>query len=127
MGRRRREKLSTTHNEASDWNYRTTEQRQIQIKAKNDRVRKVSVIDMASNLPFPVEPVADFPLESLEPEKGYFATLKIYTSKNLQKVDAGMIEFFEALDVNQTAEDFIKAYWLYPTLIRFELVEAEPL
>jgi len=29
--------------------------------------------------------------------------------------------------VDQSMEDFIKAYWLYPKLIRFELAEAEPL
>ncbi|KKS76057.1 MAG: hypothetical protein UV46_C0009G0017 [Candidatus Gottesmanbacteria bacterium GW2011_GWC2_42_8] len=32
-----RKKLSATHNKASDWNYRITEQRQILVKAKNDR------------------------------------------------------------------------------------------
>ena len=33
--------------------------------------------------------------------------------------------FFDALDVDQAAEDFIKAYWVYPIKIRFELVEVE--
>jgi hypothetical protein len=42
-------------------------------------------------------------------------------------VATDFVEFFEVLDVDQTAEDFIKAYWLYPSYIRFELVEAEPL
>ena len=95
------------------------------VKAKNDRVRKVSVIDLSTNLPFPVEASEDFALESLELEKGYFATLKVYTLKNIGKVDESAVEFFEALDVNQKIEDFIKAYWLYPTLIKFELAEAE--
>ena len=122
-----RKKLSATHNKASDWNYRITEQRQILIKAKNDRIRKVSVIDLSTNLPFPLEAAEDFSLESLELEKGYFATLKVYTLKNIGKVEQTAVEFFEALDVDQGFEDFIKAYWLYPNLIRFELVEVEPL
>ena len=119
--------MSATHDIEKKWNYRITEQRQIRVKTRNERVRKVSVIDLSTNLPFPIEFAPDFPMDSLELEKGYSATLKIFTSKNVANVDAGMIEFFEVLDVNQTAEDFIKAYWLYPTLIRFELVEAEPL
>ena len=119
--------MSAAHNKETKWNYRITEQRQIQVKAKSNNVRKVSVIDISTNLPFPIEPAENIPLSSLELEKGYFATLKIYTSKNVANVDKNMIEFFEAVDVNQTAEDFIKAYWLYPTLIRFELVEVEPL
>jgi len=119
--------LSATHNKESNWNYRITEQRQILVKAKNDRVRRVSVIDISTNLPVPLEATDDFSMESLELEKGYFATLKIYTLKNIGKVEQNAVEFFEALDVNQSAEDFIKAYWLYPDKIRFELVEAEPL
>ena len=119
--------MSATQNKASDWNYRITEQRQIIVKAKNDRVRKVSVIDLSTNLPFPLETAEEFSLESLELEKGYFATLKVYTLKNIGKVEQSAVEFFEALDVDQSVEDFIKAYWLYPNLIRFELVEAEPL
>ncbi len=120
-------KLSATQNKQNDWNYRITEQRQIIVKAKNERGRKVSVIDLSTNLPFPLEAAEIFSLESLELEKGYFATLKVYTSKNIGKVEQSAVEFFETLDVDQTVEDFIKAYWLYPNLIRFELVEAEPL
>jgi hypothetical protein len=115
------------HDKETEWNFRITEQRRILIKAKNDSVRKVSVIDLSTNLPFPLEAAEDFSLESLELEKGYFATLKVYTLKNIGKVDQDAVEFFEALDVDQSVEDFIKAYWLYPSLIRFELVEAEPL
>ena len=119
--------MSATHDKENDWNYRITEQRQIMVKAKNERVRKVSVIDLSTNLPFPLEAAEDFSLESLELEKGYFATLKVYTLKSIGKVEESAVEFFEALDVDQSVEDFIKAYWLYPSLIRFELVEAEPL
>ncbi len=119
--------MSATHDKSSDWNYRITEQRQVLVKAKNDRVHEVSVIDLSTNLPFPLEAAEDFSLDSLELQKGYFATMKIYTLKNVGNVDESMVEFFEALDVNQRFDDFIKAYWLYPTLIKFELVEAEPL
>jgi len=119
--------LSATHNKENEWNYRITEQRQILVKAKNNRIHRVSTIDLATNLPFPLETTEDFQMESLELEKGYFATLKVYTLKNIGKVEGSAVEFFEALDVDQSVEDFIKAYWLYPTLIRFELVEAEPL
>jgi hypothetical protein len=29
--------------------------------------------------------------------------------------------------VDQAAEDFIKAYWIYPDRVKLELVEVEPL
>ena len=119
--------MSAMHDKETEWNFRITGQRQILVKAKTERVRKVSVIDISTNLPFPLETAEDFSMESLELEKSYFATLKIYTLKNIGKVEQNAVEFFEALDVDQSVEDFIKAYWLYPTLIRFELVEAEPL
>jgi hypothetical protein len=45
----------------------------------------------------------------------------------VEGVPADFVDFFEVLDVDQKTEDFIKAYWLYPSYIRFELVEAEPL
>jgi len=118
--------MSATHYNESDWNYRKTEQRQIKIKTKNDTIRKISAIDLATNLPYPLE-TKDFLMDSLEVEKGYFATIKIYTSKHVGQVEQSAVEFFEALDVNQNVEDFIKAYWLYPNKIKFELVEAEPL
>jgi len=97
------------------------------VKAKNDAVRKVSVIDILTNLPFPLEAPTDFSMESLEVEKGYFATFKVYTLKKVEGVSGDFVEFFEVVDVDQSVEGFIKAYWLYPNYIRFELVEAEPL
>ncbi|HEX9261823.1 MAG TPA: hypothetical protein VF893_04775 [Candidatus Bathyarchaeia archaeon] len=118
--------MSATHYEESDWNYRITEQRQIRIEAKDDIIRKISAIDLATNLPFSLE-TKDFPTDSLEVGKGYFATIKVYTLKYAGKVEQSAMEFFEALDVNQSAEDFIKAFWLYPYKIKFELVEAESL
>ena len=53
------------------------------------------------------------------------ANLKVYTAKNVASVDKDFINFFEALDVDQSTEDFIKAYWIYPNKIRFELAEME--
>ena len=58
-------------------------------------------------------------------EKEYLAQLKVYTSKNLEGIDKEFINFFDALDVDQALEDFIKAYWIYPSKIRFELVDVE--
>lgn len=37
------------------------------------------------------------------------------------------MEFFEVLDVDQNFEDFVKAYWMYPNYIAFELTEIEPM
>ena len=55
----------------------------------------------------------------------YLADLKVYTSKNVGEVDGDFVDFFEALDIDQNIEDFIKAYWIYPSKIRFELMEIE--
>jgi len=117
--------LSTSANLQKDWNYRIEAIRQVVVKAKNDEVRKVSVVDVLTNAPFPLEAPADFPLESLEMQKSYYATFRVYTFKNVKDVASDFIEFFSAVDIDQGVEDFIKAYWLYPNYIRFELVEVE--
>jgi CHASE1-domain containing sensor protein len=57
--------------------------------------------------------------------KEYIANLRVYTSKNVEDVDNEFTDFFEALDIDQGIEDFIKAYWVYPSKIRFELEEVE--
>ena len=67
----------------------------------------------------------DFPIDTLEVEKGYFATFKVYTLKNVKGIFSDLVEFFTVVDVDQTVEDFIKAYWLYPSYIKFELVKSE--
>ncbi len=97
------------------------------MKAKNDQVRKVSVVDILTNAPFPLEAPEEFPMDSLVVEKTYYATFKVYTLKNVKDVASDFVEFFTAADVDQRVEDFIKAYWLYPNYTRFELVEAESL
>jgi hypothetical protein len=119
--------LSASLDEQSDWNYRSLDSRRIVVKGKSDDVRKVSVIDVLTSLPFPLEVPTDFEMQRMENEKGYFATFKIYTLKKAEGVPTDFVEFFQVLDVDQKTEDFIKAYWLYPSYIRFELVEAEPL
>ncbi len=63
----------------------------------------------------------------MEVEKAYLAALKVYTARNVADVAPEYIEFFKVLDVDQIAEDFVKAYWVYPKYIKFELVEVEPL
>ena len=64
-------------------------------------------------------------MENLIPEKECLAQLKVYTSKNLEGIDEEFINFFDALDVDQALEDFIKAYWIYPSKIRFDLADLE--
>jgi hypothetical protein len=119
--------VSASLDKNSDWNYRSIDSRPVTVKGKNGDIRKVSVIDVLTGLPFPLETPTDFDMRSLDIEKGYFATFKIYTLKKVEGVPADFVEFFEVLDVGQKTEDFIKAYWLYPTYISFELVETEPL
>lgn len=121
------EKLSASPELRSEWNYRIVASRQIIVKGKNSQVRKISAIDVLTKTPFPLESPRDFPLEKLETEKSYFVTFKVYTLKNAKDIAADFVEFFEAVDVDQSIEDFIKAYWLYPDHIKFELAEAEPL
>ncbi|MBT0160126.1 hypothetical protein G4O51_09090 [Candidatus Bathyarchaeota archaeon A05DMB-2] len=111
----------------SAWNYRVIATRPILVKDKNDRLRKAVAIDLLSSLPFAFEFSNEISAEAVEVEKQFSATFKIYTSKNVQDVDSALIEFFEVLDVDQNFENFIRAYWIYPTLIIFELTRIEPL
>jgi hypothetical protein len=119
--------LSASFDLQSDWNFRITASREVVVKAKNDAVRKVSVIDVLTNAPLPLEASKDFPLETLVSQKAYYVTFKVYTAKITEGLSSDFVEFFQVLDVDQRVEDFIKAYWLYPNYIRFELAEAEPL
>ena len=111
----------------TDWVYRIFERRPVQIKAKNEQVRKIAAVDIATNLPFGLDVPADVPMEQVEVEKSYLAKLKVYTARNATNVAPEHVEFFQVLDVDQAAEDFIKAYWMYPKYIKFELAEVEPL
>ena len=116
---------SLNSTDATDWNYRVLDKRLVIIKTKNESVHKVAVLDVLTNLPFAVEVQDESLLDSLAVDNEYLANLKVYTSKNLQGVDKDFIDFFEAVDIDQSMEDFIKAYWIYPAKIRFEIVEAE--
>jgi hypothetical protein len=109
----------------SDWNFRILDKRLIVVKTKNESVHKVAVLDVLTNLTFALEVPDTISMQELIAEKEYLANLKVYTSKNLKSVDKDFINFFEALDVDQSIEDFIKAYWIYPSKIRFELVDVE--
>jgi len=109
----------------SDWNFRVFDKRLVVVKAKNERVRKAAVLDVLTNLPFAVEVPDMIFLPELIVGKEYLADLRVYASKNLEGVDEDFIDFFEDLDVDQSVEDFIKAYWIYPSKIRFELINLE--
>jgi hypothetical protein len=117
--------LSTSLNQEADWNYRKTDQRLIVIKTKNQTLRKAATLDSLTNLSFAINVPENISIEDLQPEKEYLAQLKVYTSKNLEGIDKEFVDFFESLDIDQAMEDFIKAYWIYPSKIRFELAELE--
>lgn len=88
----------------------------------------MAVLDALTNILFMVHVtpgVSAMPIEELEIGKEYIFNLRVETSKDLSGVKADAISFFEALDIDQTMEDFIKAYWLYPNKVRFQLTEAE--
>ncbi len=110
---------------AVDWNYRVSGQRLVIVKAKNVGARKVAVLDVLTDLPFAMEVQDEDLLEKLAAEKEVLVDLQVYTSADVQGVEADFISFFEALDVDQSIEDFIKAYWVYPAKIRFMLNHIE--
>jgi hypothetical protein len=95
------------------------------VKTKNENVRKMAVLDVLTNLPIALNVTPEIALENLHIEQEYLAHIKVYTSKDMQGVDKEFISFFETLDVDQSIDDFIKVYWIYPNKIRFELVEVE--
>jgi hypothetical protein len=117
--------LSAALNEENEWNFRVTDQRLIVVKTKNESVRQVAALDVLTNVPIALKVSPDVPLESLQLEKEYLAHLKVYTFKNLEGVDVDFLGFFEALDIDQNMEDVIRAYWVYPGKIRFDLESVE--
>jgi hypothetical protein len=117
--------LSASLNQDINWNYRKIEQRLIVIKTKNEKVRKAAALDVLTNLSITIDVPENNNIAELQPEKEYLAQLKVYTSKNLGGIDKEFVDFFDALDIDQAIEDFIKAYWIYPSKIRFELSELE--
>ena len=117
--------MSTSLNQEADWNYRKIDQRLIVIKTKNQNLRKAATLDVLTNLSFAINVPENISIEDLQPEKEYLAQLEVYTSKNLEGIDKEFADFFESLDIDQAMEDFIKAYWIYPSKIHFELAEIE--
>jgi hypothetical protein len=111
--------------EENAWNFRIAAQRLVVVKTKSAPVRKAAVLDVLTNLSFVLNVSENYDLDSLQTNKQYYANFKVYTSKDLEGVDSDFVNFFDALDVDQTPEDFIKAYWVYPAKIRFELQEVE--
>ena len=115
--------LSGSLDRQANWNYRKTEQRLVVIKTKNQKVRKAAALDSLTSLAFAIKIPENISMENLQVEKEYLAHLNVYTSGNLVGIDAEFVNFFDALDVDQKMEDFIKAYWVYPSKIRFELAD----
>ena len=112
-------------NQDINWNYRKIDQRLIVIKTKNEKVRKTAALDVLTNLFVTIDVPENINMAELQPEKEFLAQLKVYTSKNLDGIDKEFVEFFDTLDIDQAIEDFIKAYWIYPNKISFELTEIE--
>ena len=119
--------MSVSSENSNEWVYRIFDRRTISVKSKNEKARTIAAIDILSNLPFALKVSQSMPLEKVEVEESYFASLKVYTAQKVPGVSQEFVEFFTVLDVDQSIEDFLRAYLLYPKLIKFELVEAEPL
>ena len=117
--------MSASLDIGGEWNFRVFDKRLVVVKAKNDCVLKVAVLDALTNLPFAVKAPDMISMQQLSVGTEYLANLRVYTSKNLEDVDKDFTDFFENLDVHQSIEDFIKAYWIYPSKIRFELTDVE--
>jgi hypothetical protein len=111
--------------DVSDWNFRVYDKRLVVVKTKNESAGKVSFLDVLTNLSLTVGASNGVSLQVLTVGKEYLANLRVYTSKNVDGVKADFTDFFEAIDIDQGIEDFIRAYWIYPNKIRFELVSVE--
>jgi len=118
--------LSESLSKSTEWVYRIFDRRTISIRAKNDKVRKIAAVDLATSLSFAIDVPMEVSLESLEISKEYFASIKVYTAQNIETVPPDAVDFFKIVDVDQPIDEFIKAFWLYPKMIKFELVEVEP-
>lgn len=107
------------------WNFRILDKRLVTVKTKAVPVGKIAVLDVLTNIMFTVHVLDEVKIENLAANEKYLFTLKVYTTKDASDVKEDFISFFEALDIDQSMEDFIRAYWAYPAKIRFELVEVE--
>jgi hypothetical protein len=117
--------LSASIDVESDWNFRIFDKRLVVVKTKTESNHKVAVLDVLTNLMFTIQVPETIPLEQLTPNHEYLFNLRVLTSKLVDDVDKDFVGFFKALDIDQSIEDFIKAYWVYPTKVRFQLEEIE--
>lgn len=109
----------------TDWNFRVFAQRTVRTRAKNINTRKIVADDILTKTPLTLNVPKELSIEPIEVEKEYLATFNVYTLRSSEGIDEGYTEFFEVLDVDQTVEDFIKVYWIYPNHIKFVLTEIE--
>ncbi len=109
----------------NEWNFRIIEKRLVLVKSKNEATRIIVALDFHTNMVFTVEAAAAVDMEDITLDCEYLFTINVYTAKNLDDVEKNFIGFFEAVDVDQEMEDFIKANLIYPDKIHFELVEVE--
>jgi hypothetical protein len=117
--------LSATLNQEGEWNFRIIAKRLLVVKIKSESPNKLVVLDVISGLIFPLEAPPSVNLDKLEINHEYISNIQVYSSKNLNDIAADFMNFFETLDVEQTIDDFIKAYWVYPSKLRFVLTEIE--
>lgn len=117
--------MSASLDDEGEWNFRIFDKRLVVVKTKNVNVRKVAVLDVLTNFMFGVEVPDVISMEELIVDQEYMVNLRVYTSKKLEGIDEEFVNFFQNVDVDQSAEDFIRGYWIYPSKIRFELVEVE--
>lgn len=110
---------------ASEWSYRTSSTRNVLIKGKNAKQRKILAEDVSTRLPFVLDLSENVPIRTMKVGKEYLMTFKIYTAKSTEDVKAEFIELFQILDVDRPAEDFLSLACHYPNLIRFEFVDIE--
>jgi hypothetical protein len=111
----------------TDWVYRIFDRRPVAVKTKNSQLRKIAAIDTATGIPFSLDVPNTVSMDDADVGKSYLVSLKVYTASNIDSVASDYIEFFKNLDVDQSIDDFIKAYWSYPKHIKFELIEVGPL
>jgi hypothetical protein len=117
--------LSAALNQETEWNFRILDKRLVTVKTKSEGIRKIAVLDVLTNLMFTVHASEAVDMQTIAPNTEYLFSLNVYTAKNPGDINKDFVNFFEAVDIDQDMEDFIKAYWVYPTKIRFELIEVE--
>ncbi len=117
--------MSVSLDVSDDWNFRIFDKRLVIFKAKDESTRKVASLDVLSNLTISIEVPDMISMQELLIDKEFMANLRVYTSKNMEGIGKDSIGFFEALDVDQTMDDYINAYWIYPNKVRFELTDIE--